>query len=169
MASQVNSLTDFQRGLLIAVCAIAGAVGGVFTGAITVLGAIYPHLAVGSGLAFVRLSVDSLLNAIGNLLFHDGGLCAVLEIGLSILGNWGGLSLMSRGLNGVAILNRIQAALNSADVETQLEGQVAAFLNSRGYQILSFQQKFGPNGSIGQIDIEIPQAIIEIQYANRET
>jgi hypothetical protein len=163
MASQVNNLTDFQRGILIAVGAIAGAAGGAFTGAITVLGAIYPHLAVGAGLAFVRLSVDSLLNAIVNLLFNDRGLCAVLEIGLSILGIWGGLSLMSRGLNGVAILDRIQAALNSTDVDVQLEGQVAAFLNSRGYQILSFQRKvYGPNGPVGEIDIEILPAIIEV-------
>jgi hypothetical protein len=60
-----------------------------------------------------------------------------------------------------AIQQDIQAALNSSNAGEQLEGEVASGLQKAGVEITNFQKAVGPNGSIGEIDVETPQAIIE--------
>ncbi len=55
----------------------------------------------------------------------------------------------------------IQEALASADEGTQLEGQVAQGLKDAGFKLQGFQTEVGPNGSIGEKDIETSEAIIE--------
>jgi len=55
----------------------------------------------------------------------------------------------------------IHEALASADEGTQLEGQVAQGLKDAGFNLQGFQAEVGPNGSIGEKDIETSEAIIE--------
>jgi hypothetical protein len=61
----------------------------------------------------------------------------------------------------------IQAARQSSDPGTQLEGQVAQHIKDAGIDVISFNKEFGPNASIGEIDVETPDAIIEVTRAER--
>ena len=56
----------------------------------------------------------------------------------------------------------IEDALNSPDPDKRFEGQIAQELRDSGIKINSFQKKFGPNGSIGEIDIETDCTIVEV-------
>jgi hypothetical protein len=56
----------------------------------------------------------------------------------------------------------IQAARESSDPGTQLEGQVAQHIKDAGIDVIGFNKEFGPNASIGEIDVETPDAIIEV-------
>jgi hypothetical protein len=56
----------------------------------------------------------------------------------------------------------IQAARESSNPGTQLEGQVAQHIKDAGIDVISFNKKFGPNAAIGEIDVETPNAIIEV-------
>lgn len=56
----------------------------------------------------------------------------------------------------------IDNAIKSADKGVRLEGTIAKFLIEHKQKILNFRLELGPNGSIGEIDIETRQAIIEV-------
>ena len=56
----------------------------------------------------------------------------------------------------------IEDAANSPDSDKRLEGQTAQSLQNAGININSFQKKIGPDGSIGEIDIETDCTIVEV-------
>jgi hypothetical protein len=56
----------------------------------------------------------------------------------------------------------ITRALNSDNDEVRLEGKVAQYTEDGGIDVVAFRKKFGPNGEIGEIDIETEYAIIEV-------
>ncbi|MDQ3252559.1 MAG: hypothetical protein M3R15_01435 [Acidobacteriota bacterium] len=56
----------------------------------------------------------------------------------------------------------IDEALNSGDAGRVLEGQVATYVKDDFNDLVAFDKKIGPNGSIGQIDVESGTAIIEV-------
>jgi hypothetical protein len=60
-----------------------------------------------------------------------------------------------------AMQQAIDKAIQSPNKGTNLEGTVAQGVQDAGFKVTKFQQKFGPNGSTGEIDVETPQAIIE--------
>jgi hypothetical protein len=55
----------------------------------------------------------------------------------------------------------IEEALASSNPGTKLEGQVAQGLKDAGFEVESFQREVGPGGSVGEVDVETPNAIIE--------
>ncbi|MGK7881798.1 MAG: hypothetical protein AB4060_17125 [Crocosphaera sp.] len=57
---------------------------------------------------------------------------------------------------------KINDAVNSDKPQKQLEGIVANAIIEAGITVISFNQEFGVNGEIGEIDIETPLAIIEV-------
>ena len=59
----------------------------------------------------------------------------------------------------------IDDAANSTDADVRLHGQTAQALGAAGITIVSFNKQFGPNGSIGEIDIETGRTIIEVTTA----
>jgi hypothetical protein len=59
----------------------------------------------------------------------------------------------------------IQNKLSSSNPGSVLEGEVANHVKNGGFDIVAFDKKIGPNGSIGQIDIETTNAIIEATIA----
>ncbi len=61
----------------------------------------------------------------------------------------------------------ITKALNSSDAHVRLEGQVPQELRNAGFQVIGFRNKIGPNGSITEIDVETPQAIIEVTVSKQ--
>jgi hypothetical protein len=63
----------------------------------------------------------------------------------------------------VAINEKVQAAINSKDIEQQLEGTTASLLIKNGYTVTRFQNKvFGPIKQEGETDIETTKALIEV-------
>jgi hypothetical protein len=60
------------------------------------------------------------------------------------------------------INDAIQAARNSTNPGTRLEGEAAAEILNSGNEITGFNNEIGPNGSTGEIDIETPQALVEV-------
>ena len=57
---------------------------------------------------------------------------------------------------------KIDDAVNSDNSEKQLEGIVTNAIIEREITVISFNQGFGVNGEIGEIDIETSLAIIEV-------
>ena len=55
--------------------------------------------------------------------------------------------------------NRIEQALRSHDPDTVLEGRVAKAVEA---DLVDFNRKVGPEGAIGEVDVETSKAIIEI-------
>jgi hypothetical protein len=82
--------------------------------------------------------------------------------------NRGGSTAPGSGIGGTttappnSIDAAINAALNSADPERRLEGEVAKALKDAGFNVTDFNTKIGPNGSIGEIDVATDQVIIEV-------
>lgn len=64
-------------------------------------------------------------------------------------------------------LNRvaIAAALASSSPGMRLEGEAATHIMNAGINILAFNKVVGPNGEIGEIDIQTSMAIIETTIA----
>lgn len=56
----------------------------------------------------------------------------------------------------------INEALNSGDPKKVLEGIVANAIIQAGYELISFNKEVGMNGSIGEIDVETANVIIEV-------
>jgi hypothetical protein len=61
--------------------------------------------------------------------------------------------------NADTITAAISKALQSSKPDNQLPGIVANWVKD---DVVSFQRKIGPNGSIGEIDVETSKAIIEV-------
>jgi hypothetical protein len=61
----------------------------------------------------------------------------------------------------------IRTARESGNPGTQLEGQAAQHIKDAGIEVTGFNKGFGPNASIGEIDIETPHAIVEVTAAAR--
>jgi hypothetical protein len=57
---------------------------------------------------------------------------------------------------------KINAALQSENPGTKLEGKVGKALRDAGFNVMQFQQKIGKYGSIGEIDVSTDKAIIEV-------
>jgi hypothetical protein len=57
------------------------------------------------------------------------------------------------------LANRIEQALRSNDPDTALEGRVAKAVEA---DLVDFNRKVGPEGAIGEVDVETSKAIIEI-------
>ncbi|MHC5733027.1 MAG: hypothetical protein ACYTXY_55150, partial [Nostoc sp.] len=57
-----------------------------------------------------------------------------------------------------AIIN----ALNSINPQKVLEGKVANTIIQAGFDLVGFNKAVGLNGEIGEIDVEISNAIIEV-------
>jgi hypothetical protein len=55
--------------------------------------------------------------------------------------------------------NRIEQALRSNDPDTVLEGRVAKAVEE---DLVDFNRKVGPEGAIGEVDVETSKAIIEV-------
>ena len=55
--------------------------------------------------------------------------------------------------------NRIEQALRSNDPDTVLEGRVAKAVEA---DLVDFNRKVGPEGTIGEVDVETSKAIIEV-------
>ena len=55
--------------------------------------------------------------------------------------------------------NRIEQALRSNDPDTVLEGRVAKAVAA---DLVDFNRKVGPEGAIGEVDVETSKAIIEV-------
>ena len=55
--------------------------------------------------------------------------------------------------------NRIEQALRSNDPDTVLEGRVAKAVEA---DLVDFNRKVGPEGAIGEVDVETSKAIIEV-------
>jgi hypothetical protein len=55
--------------------------------------------------------------------------------------------------------NRIEQALRSNDPDTVLEGRVAKAVED---DLVDFNRKVGPEGVIGEVDVETSKAIIEV-------
>jgi hypothetical protein len=55
--------------------------------------------------------------------------------------------------------NRIEQALRSNDPDTVLEGRVAQAVEA---DLVDFNRKVGPEGAIGEVDVETSKAIIEV-------
>ncbi len=56
----------------------------------------------------------------------------------------------------------ITDALNSANPQKVLEGQVANAIIQAEFNLVSFNKVVGLNGEIGEIDVETSNAIIEV-------
>jgi hypothetical protein len=56
----------------------------------------------------------------------------------------------------------IQNKLNSSDPASVLEGEVVNHVKNGGFDLVDFNKKIGPNGSIGEVDVETTNAIIEV-------
>ncbi|MBD2774742.1 hypothetical protein [Iningainema tapete] len=56
----------------------------------------------------------------------------------------------------------INEALHSDDPKKVLEGIVANAIIQAGFELISFNKEVGLNGSIGEIDVETVNAIIEV-------
>lgn len=57
----------------------------------------------------------------------------------------------------------IEDTLKSPDPGTRLEGEIADFLRKNGKNMVSFQRKEADSsGGIGDVDIEVDEAIIEV-------
>jgi len=78
------------------------------------------------------------------------------------------------GKRGVRVIRQsvidreIAGALVSGNAGTALEGKVASYLRQGGVDVLRFRRQFGQGGSIGEIDVETPEAIIEV-YSGKKT
>jgi hypothetical protein len=55
--------------------------------------------------------------------------------------------------------NRVEQALRSNDPDTVLEGRVAKAVEA---DLVDFNRKVGPEGAIGEVDVETSKAIIEV-------
>jgi len=55
--------------------------------------------------------------------------------------------------------NRVEQALRSNDPDTVLEGRVAKAVAA---DLVDFNRKVGPEGAIGEVDVETRKAIIEV-------
>ena len=55
--------------------------------------------------------------------------------------------------------DRVEQALRSSDPDTVLEGRVAKAVE---VDLVDFNRKVGPEGAIGEVDIETSKAIIEV-------
>lgn len=60
----------------------------------------------------------------------------------------------------------INEALSSGDPKTVLEGTVANAIRQAGFDLISFNKEVGLNGSVGEIDVETANAIIEVTTQN---
>lgn len=58
-----------------------------------------------------------------------------------------------------AVNEAIKKALGSADKDKKLEGEVADSIRDH---VIDFDRKVGPNGSVGQVDVETRKTIIEV-------
>ncbi|WNZ24530.1 hypothetical protein HJG54_17840 [Leptolyngbya sp. NK1-12] len=67
-----------------------------------------------------------------------------------------------QGREILEIYSRVDNALGSTNSGTVLEGQVALIAQENGFDVINFQKKFGPNGSLGEVDVETPTAILEM-------
>jgi hypothetical protein len=66
-----------------------------------------------------------------------------------------------------SIAAAIKAAQASPNSSIQLEGRAAQILEDAGVEVTGFQTEFGPNRSVGEIDIETREAIIEVTESRR--
>ena len=75
--------------------------------------------------------------------------------------------LLGTGATGKArkeLLDSVRAALQSSDDAVKLEGQAARALKD---DLVSFQKQIGPNGSIGELDVETSKFIIEVSQSSK--
>lgn len=63
-----------------------------------------------------------------------------------------------------ALDDRIDQAASSANAGTRETGRVAQWIRPR---VRGFEEKIGPNGSVGEIDIRTDEALIEVTTARR--
>jgi len=56
----------------------------------------------------------------------------------------------------------IEEALNSGNPQIVLEGTVAFAIQQAGIHLVNFNKQVGPNGAIGEIDVETTKAIVEV-------
>jgi hypothetical protein len=75
---------------------------------------------------------------------------------------------LSEGKEVLGIYSLVEQALSSTDVTKVLEGTVAQIVQGGAFDVASFGKKFGPNGSIGEIDVEVSKAIIEVSVAQSD-
>jgi tetratricopeptide (TPR) repeat protein len=75
--------------------------------------------------------------------------------------SYGGIdNIYHSGMNNADTISAaISKALQSSKPDNQLPGIVANWVKD---DVVSFQRKIGPNGSIGEIDVETSKAIIEV-------
>ncbi|ETX07723.1 MAG: hypothetical protein ETSY2_09585 [Candidatus Entotheonella gemina] len=61
--------------------------------------------------------------------------------------------------NKAALFHRVEQALRSSDLDTILEGRVARAVED---DLVDFNRKVEPDGSIGEVDVETQNALIEV-------
>ncbi|MDH3601651.1 MAG: hypothetical protein OEU26_18740 [Candidatus Tectomicrobia bacterium] len=61
--------------------------------------------------------------------------------------------------NKAELSHRVEQALQSSDLDTVLEGRVAKAVEA---DLVDFNRKVGPDGAVGEVDVETHKAIIEV-------